>query len=1152
MPPDVPPSDPRIIDSRRTAALAFAVFLASFAFFASNLSGREPTLMESQDLDIAHRLTWPKALPIDQSPIYYKFLKFWLHFHGTPISNPRLPSAILVAMGAAALFLLGRKSIGLAGGLAAALIFTTNAVVLENARLARAYPVVLMFACVSMLFGAQYVTYRRARDLLGFLAATVAGIYTHFFFLLFAGSLGLVVIADLVAHFRSRRPRWWFFAMGAAAMLAIVPQLLRVEKAIRYSEARHGLYGGMSAEPLAFFKQLGADYFLLGTKNPVAPEWVLIALAAAMVMGAIALRWRGTIALVLLAGPTLFAGWHLSKTNPMHTRYVLFLLPVFAFFLAAVLRARPRWVIGVPIVAGILAVNALALAKKLDEPNTDWGDAAAYVREMQRAGDVVAVFPHHWDLTFREFYEGDTTDFTFVEQLDRVFARGRRVILVQGPGRPFDNVGRFMRKRARVTGSFGTKQRFRIQVHILEPHPADPVAITDLGAPSMLFGGIVGSGGYGWQLAPEPENPFAGLSDLIGAADMTIFAYMPLRPPKPLRDMVGRPLYRALGNRSQVIDFLREAGVDALAPVPMISRRVRPGVSAIGGIDAVPVNATWRDAAARVFDVAGTKVGVLYSRQQVFSDKPQYKRQRDATIAEFEGAVARARTVAGENGRLVVLLPQPPDFDMLFTPEDQYLARRAIDLGADAAIGLGGFASKEIEEYRDGVIAHGLGTLVRPRAMAGADRYSTGLLLRLAFGGREGAAYQAIPVTFDDAERPIPADREAARNVVYAQSSAARERLADGLLYARAGYETKGGERRDIKRWRSAPSMKHVPAKIEDWLPGGGAGYVVHDRWAEGGAAVGAEGIVSHGIFRRALTLAPGEHGAVSVTFPKVLLGETIELAFGVADKTFTARARRLKVQHLRVQIGEKVRFRRKVEHLSGWQDVSVHTGDLAGTTQDVTFVLETREKSRFAVAIDPVAVRGPETLAKIAEMPFAFEEHLSEARVFVRDRGRDAPCHGPDETHRYLYGGPHRAEEHGPFGEGLLRTRWVCGAMPWDSAARTVQKAGGELRRAIWLHPPDAGERHIVYGPMTARRRIHGHVALTDLALKKNKLPVTFSILVNGTPILVKTAGDTPGWLPFEASIPDELRGQDVEIAFVASAQKATWRHLVFDAVMD
>ena len=122
---------------------------------------------------------------------YYIFLHFWLGFTSLLGLNPtefvvRFPSAIFAALSSVMIFLLGRRFLGLAAGLAGASLYLLNDLELVYAQETRSYALQLLLICITWyaFFAILTAESRQKRWWACYAIVTIVAIYTQLFSLL--------------------------------------------------------------------------------------------------------------------------------------------------------------------------------------------------------------------------------------------------------------------------------------------------------------------------------------------------------------------------------------------------------------------------------------------------------------------------------------------------------------------------------------------------------------------------------------------------------------------------------------------------------------------------------------------------------------------------------------------------------------------------------------------------------------------------------------------------------------------------------------------------------------------------------------------------------------------------------------------------------
>jgi mannosyltransferase len=154
-----------------------------------------------QPLPVMWHIIWG---PEPNMELYYLFLRGWLGLTGLLGWLPtefvvRLPSAIFAALSSVMVFLLGRRWLGMAGGIAGAGLYTLNYLQLTYAQQTRAYSMQLLLICVAWY--ALFALLATAGPGVGqskpwwacFGLATILAVYAHLFSL-------LILAAQVIAY----------------------------------------------------------------------------------------------------------------------------------------------------------------------------------------------------------------------------------------------------------------------------------------------------------------------------------------------------------------------------------------------------------------------------------------------------------------------------------------------------------------------------------------------------------------------------------------------------------------------------------------------------------------------------------------------------------------------------------------------------------------------------------------------------------------------------------------------------------------------------------------------------------------------------------------------------------------------------------------
>jgi len=920
------------------------------------LGAREVSLLEAQDLGIASELFDNYALSADHSPLHFVFLNLWQRLNASSIVFLRAPSALFCALAVAIVFSLARRLAGLPAGALSAFFLATNPEVVDAARSLRLYSLVILLAACSAWFAQAYLTRSRRRGyLLGFALSVIVAIYTHLFAWLMACSFALLVGIDLVRHWHDMGLRWRTARYLGVAALAVAPQVVHGFVASEMVRGRHALYSGISAHPLDFLVSVARTLFFgeLEGSIPLGNGWLLAPLGL-LLIGVCALGKRGAVIAAALFVPTLFIAWWLSRTSQVEARYLCFLMPGVAVFMGVGAARRPTAQYLAPVVLTVFWLSRFATARVYDIPGTDWYNLGARLEQTRARGDVLAVFPGYFAATFQRYtHIEDLVPITFPSDLQRVLARGKRVLLVVNGGRDFGSIDAYLALKAHGTPLFESQVRDTLRVLAVSARRPKAAATVADSPESLLFTGVMGSGGFPWQGDPSERRPFSRLKVLLSGSRFVFADFEAYHPQRLARFFIGSSEARGLVAGPGVASTLRNAKFsDVLLDCGDRDCGPDSRVLEAAGLRVVAKGAGEATDAVRVLRLGTVDIALCSLSDDEF--RAGAKSPRTAAL------LARARVSVGDSGRLLAVFRAPADYSRLPTAAEQAAARQLIDAGVDVVVGEGGYAAKEVEAYGRGVIAYSLGTLLRPPMLSLAMRESTGVALRVDFVQAGVPRFEVFPLTFDDADQVALADPDTSLTRSpdsttlelgdHLSSADARSLSDDGQSLHLGSYQGPGT---CLRPWQQR--FFEQTAFVTRWFPEtpsstplrpfasgfcGSTGYAVR------------RGVLSLGEFRRAIELDGGQAAGVELRFPAVALGDQIELTYGIPDDRLLSKFLPLHDQTLALEVGDGPAALYTLPYRAGWHTASLATTALRGSAQTIRLTLHTNG-THFPVAID-------------------------------------------------------------------------------------------------------------------------------------------------------------------------------------------------------
>lgn len=370
----------------------------------------------------------------NQHPLFSVLAHFSVQAFGEHAWSLRLPSLILGAATAPALYFFAREFVGRTEALLASLLLTVAYHHVWFSQNARGYAALALFTVLSSWLLLRGLRSGRASDFVWYAVTAALGVYTHLtmVFLVVSHALLCVMPLGLPGLDQEKLRRWRLPTMGF--VLAAVFTLV--------------LYGPILMDVQQFFVKRPSPM------EVATPKWAAMEFLRGLQIG------MGTVFGVLVGGALFLAGlWSYFKQS----RFVLglFLLPGvvtvaaavglrrpifprFLFFLAgfALLivvrgaleigriisrrRAGQVTTAGIALVLVMAVLSAAALTIDYKYPKQDFEGAMRFV-EAQKAADEPVLTAGLASYPYREYYRKPWEGVTSLEQLQKIRAQGKRV-----------------------------------------------------------------------------------------------------------------------------------------------------------------------------------------------------------------------------------------------------------------------------------------------------------------------------------------------------------------------------------------------------------------------------------------------------------------------------------------------------------------------------------------------------------------------------------------------------------------------------------------------------------------------------------------------------------------------------------------------------
>jgi hypothetical protein len=110
--------------------------------------------------------------------------------------------------------------------------------------------------------------------------------------------------------------------------------------------------------------------------------------------------------------------------------------------------------------------------------------------------------------------------------------------------------------------------------------------------------------------------------------------------------------------------------------------------------------------------------------------------------------------------------------------------------------------------------------------------------------------------------------------------------------------------------------------------------------------------VLSLGEYRRAVEIDGLEATEVKLKFPRVTLGNEIELTYGIPDDRLLSKFLPLHDETITFAVGTEPPIVVRVPYCAGWNTASLDTSSMRGTDRSVEITLQTNG-THFPVAVD-------------------------------------------------------------------------------------------------------------------------------------------------------------------------------------------------------
>ena len=328
-------------------------------------------VMRSRPIDIIRM----DAVPLDENPLYYMMMHFWINIFEVSELSLRLFSVLFGLFSIPMIYLIGKRFFNSRVGLMSAFLLSISIYLIENSQLIRSYTLFLFLSLLSIYFFGRYIKEHKTKGLILFSIVSVLNLYTHFF----ASFLLNIQILFFLMFARTKKKK--FLLSILAILLLALPIILRMPSAFVFNQPSGG---PNPCHILAFFNTI--HYNMIHTS-------LIILLLSLFIIG-LKMSYRSHKKITILAAMTFFipliTAVLISCLNLFKPKHYIFILPFFIVMISnALFKFRKYWrmiILGLIILLSIFAI--IDYYKRPYSP--DWKSASDYISKNLREGDLVA------------------------------------------------------------------------------------------------------------------------------------------------------------------------------------------------------------------------------------------------------------------------------------------------------------------------------------------------------------------------------------------------------------------------------------------------------------------------------------------------------------------------------------------------------------------------------------------------------------------------------------------------------------------------------------------------------------------------------------------------------------------------------------------
>lgn len=390
--------------------LLFIIFFAVISSFSFFLSSQSIRLDEAQSIWVASKPLTAVYKLIGEDvhvPFYFTILHFWIQFFGNSILSVRLPSFIFYLSTLVVLYKLSVDSTNKKTGLLTISLFALSPFVMWYSFEARMYTLLTFTSCLSSFFFLRFIRSGGNNSKLGYFLSSLAGVYTHYFFLVLLFCQGIYLLIHIskkitteinikTTLINSRKLILAYTLITLTTFMSLIPWFMYVIS----------LGGASNSKPLippptSFNIFQAFAYFVFGfqdviTQGLIVALWpMIIVLLFVIFTKRKQLKVKDLLYFDIISIIPIFVIFVVSFIRPIFlARYLIFTVPSLFFLISNILLVFPKKTANILITITFIIILSFLSYQNLSS-NTpakeNYTSATNYLTKNAGFEDIIAI-----------------------------------------------------------------------------------------------------------------------------------------------------------------------------------------------------------------------------------------------------------------------------------------------------------------------------------------------------------------------------------------------------------------------------------------------------------------------------------------------------------------------------------------------------------------------------------------------------------------------------------------------------------------------------------------------------------------------------------------------------------------------------------------